>query len=157
MLKDLEKLLTEIARQQGLETPPRRPPPPAAPARQPARRPAPRPAEPLDALVVEAEPVREDIRTHVARTVDTSDITQHMSQLGADVALSDDRLEARIHEKFDHDLGRINEDAYEQQPADQKDTSQGAAGQIAQMFRDPQTTRQAILLSEILTRPIDRW
>jgi hypothetical protein len=30
-------------------------------------------------------------------------------------------------------------------------------GGIARMFRDASNARQAILLKEILTRPVDRW
>ena len=155
MLKELEKLLTEIARQQGLEVPQRREPQPVPPSRRPAQRG--RQPELIDADIIEAEPVHEDIRSHVARTVDTSDVTQHVSQLGSEIALSDDRLDARLHERFDHELGRINEHAYDQDTADGAGESQGAAGQIAEMFRDAKTTRQAILLNEILTRPTDRW
>ena len=149
MLKELEKLLAEIARQQGIDMPQKQPPQRAAAARRRAE------MQPMEAIIIEAEPVREDLRSHVARTVDTSDITQHATHLGDEVAQSDDRLEARLHQKFDHELGGISENAYDEKVVDP--TARGAAGEIAEMFRDARSTRQAILLNEILTRPVDRW
>jgi hypothetical protein len=159
MLKELENLLAEIARQQGMDVGPRKPP--QAPP-QPQRAAAPRrPVAPthdlVDAEIIEAEPVRVDIRNHVARTVDTSDITQNLAHLGADVSMADDRMDARLHERFDQKLSHIGEFAYGDQTEEASKPSADAAGQIADLFRDARTTRQAIILNEILTRPVDRW
>ena len=152
MLKELENLLAEIARQQGIDVPQKQP------SRQPAATRRHAEHEPMDAIIVEAEPVREDIFSHVARTVDTSDITQNVSHLGADVGHADDRMDARVHERFDRQLSQINDRAY----GEQEDESVGAASseaafQVADVFRNPLATRQAIILNEILTRPTDRW
>jgi hypothetical protein len=155
MLKELENLLAEIARQQGVELGPRQPPQP--PRQAPAQRPVRRDPELVDAEVIEAEPVRVDIRTHVARTVDTSDITQNLSHLGSEVSMADDRMDARLHERFDRKLSQINDGAYGEPVDAESEPVEGAAGRIADMFRDARTTRQAIILNEILNRPVDRW
>jgi hypothetical protein len=161
MLKELENLLAEIARQQGLEVGPRQPQP-QPPQQQSQRAAAPRRPvvqnhDLVDAEIIEAEPVRVDIRSHVARTADTSDITQNIAKLGAQVGMADDRMGARLHERFDQKLSQIGEFSYEEPTDDKTKPSGDTAGQIADMFRDARTTRQAIILNEILTRPVDRW
>jgi hypothetical protein len=146
LLRELEKLLQEVTEQQ-----------------QPAR---PRPrrigeiVEPADAEIVLAEPVdqRGSVAEHVAEHLDTSDISRHVSSLGADVGQADDRLEARIHEKFDRDLSKLDDRFEESAGADQQSkTEESMAAEIAQLFRTPQSVRQAIVLNEILQRPEDRW
>lgn len=83
-------------------------------------------------------------------------IQERVSRLGAEVALADDKIEARLEAKFGHDLGRLrdthDDDAYEHTVA-----TNVAANQIAALLSDPQSIRQAILLQEILKRPEDRW
>jgi hypothetical protein len=151
MLRELEKLLTELARQQGIDIP-AKDSPRKHPQRQTMRRPQP---EPELVEVIEAESIHEDIDQHVARTVDTSDITSNASRLGAEVDQSDDRLEARIHSKFDHDLGRLHADDSADSP-ESADVS-SMADEIAEMLRNPKSIRQAIVLNEIFSRPAERW
>jgi len=148
-------MLREAAQQQGAQgTPSRRPPPNLEILDDVA-----------DAEVIEAEPVYESVSAHVADDIDTSDITQHASRLGdhasrlgAEVGQADDKLEERLHEKFDHELSNIHDDTVTD------DTGVGrpgrvpsTAGEIAAMFRSPKSIRQAIILNEILNRPEHRW
>jgi hypothetical protein len=152
MLKDLERLLAEIARAQGLDVPGPRP---AAPPRPP--RPV-VPAELVDAEVIEAEPVRETLEQHVARTVDTSDVTAQASHLGATVGRADDDLEARLHQTFDHSVSTL--DPYDEARVAENQAAVDAAsavGEIAELLRTPKSVRHAVVLSEILKRPVHRW
>jgi hypothetical protein len=69
MLKELENLLAEIARQQGVELGPRQRPQPARPA--PVRP----QLEVLDAEIIEAEPVRLENRGRIAPTMGSTTAT----------------------------------------------------------------------------------
>jgi hypothetical protein len=154
ILNELEKMLREAAQQQGMQVPPSRRPPPDREI-----------IEAVDAEVIEAEPVYESMSAHVADDIDTSDITQrasrfrdHASRLGAEVGQADDKLQERLHEKFDRDLGRIHGDTVTD------DTGVGRPGgvpstatEIVEVFRNPKSIRQAIILNEILKRPEHRW
>jgi hypothetical protein len=146
MLKELENLLAEIARQQGVELAPRqRPQPPRnAPVRQYP--------EMVDAEIVEAEPVRSRITAPIDSGVD-----DHFPQRDHQGRGAEDRTDVRIHERFDQQTSQIGEGAYNQSSDEKTQASENSAGWIADMFRDAKNTRQAILLKEILTRPVDRW
>jgi hypothetical protein len=155
-------MLREAAQQQAAQRSPSQ-----AAQRSPSRRPPPD-LEIIDASdpeIIEAEPVYEGVSAHVAGDIDTSDIAQHASrlsdrasQLGADVGQADDKLEDRIHEKFDHDLGRIHDDTVTDDMGTRRPGRvPRTAGEIAEMFRSPKSIRQAVILSEILNRPEQRW
>ncbi len=108
--------------------------------------------------MIEAEPVRETLAQHVARTVDTSDVTAQASQLGATVGRADDDLAARLHQTFDHSVSTL--DPYDEAGVAQEQAAAeaaSAAGEIAQLLRTPKSIRQAVVLSEILKRPVHRW
>lgn len=159
ILNELEKMLREAAEQQAGQQQGR--------PRSPSRRPPPdlEIIDVPDADVIDAEPVYESVAEHVAEDIDTSDIAQHASRLsdhasrlGADVGMADDKMEGRLHERFDHELGRIHDDTV----TDDRDVGQplgvpGPVGEIVEMFRNPKSIRQAVLLSEILNRPEHRW
>ena len=138
MLRELENLLRDITEQQPAQAPSR-------PSRRPVQQ---QPIEYLDAEVVEAEPVHEGIAEHVSHHLDTKDVTSRASQLGAAVGQADDKLEAHIHDKFDHDLSKIDD-----LPTDAEEAGKPVASEIAEMLRDPKSIRQAVILSEILNRP----
>ena len=79
--------------------------------------------------------------------------------------MADDDMEARLQSKFDHQLGRLASDAKAaaDAPAGQQSEPAAASGpaaspaNLAQWLRAPGTLRQAVVLSEILQRPEDRW
>lgn len=151
MLNELEKLLREVAQQGGRRPPPQR--------RQPEM-------EIMDegVEIIEAEPLHEELIEHVAESMDTSDVTaraaqlsRHASQLGAQVGQADEKLEGRLHEKFDHDLGKIHDESVT--TAGQKGQKGVAlsASDIVGMLSNPKSISQAVVLNEILQRPADRW
>ncbi len=151
MLNELEKLLREVAQQGGRRPPPRR--------NQPER-------EIMDegVEIIEAEPLREDMMDHVAESMDTSDVTQraaqlsrHASQLGAQVGQADEKLEGRLHDKFDHDLGKIHDESVTGAGQRGQEGIALTASDIVGMLSNPKSITQAVVLNEILQRPIDRW
>jgi hypothetical protein len=156
ILRELENLLREIAEQQQPARPQPAPQPrPAGPRPRPQRPAAPQPAEILDAEVVDAAPVRRRaaVAKHVEKHLDTSDITAQTSRLGAEVGQADEKVEAHLHQKFDHPLSRIDD------PDDEVGAAAGAAfaTRMAELFRNPQSIQQAFILNEILNRPDMRW
>lgn len=158
-----------LRRAQGKQAEPRRqeqpkpaPPPRQMPPRRPIREEVTRPAQPMrqpprpPVRTPESEPVElrlEGVAEHVARHVSTQDIAVHTSSLGADVALADDKLEARLQETFQHKIGQLQhreEDAAAQRP-------KTIAEEIRQLVRQPAGMRQLIIAGEVLRRPEERW
>jgi len=137
-------------------------PGPARTAQQPRRKPSapppgPQPAKP--ARPEEPAPVGGSVVEHVKKYLDTSDFSRRTAQLGEEVALADDKVDARLHDVFEHQLGQFDwrtpseVEAAGGQPAA---TAAGAAG-IALLLANPENLRQAIVLNEILQRPAQRW
>ncbi len=124
-------------------------------------------------------PLGSQIQESVGEHVDTSRFSRRAAELGDEVAHADDQLQARLDEKFDHDLGSLASvpgesataatgDIFESATAATGDIfasaktptgklPQTAAAGVAAMLADAQSIRQAIILSEILQRPTDRW
>jgi hypothetical protein len=153
LLREFEQLLREIAEQQA--------------GQQAAPRPVPRPVvreaeiiEEVEPEVVEAEPVRprETVAEHVSHYLDSQEMAQRAAALGAEVRSATSDLEARLHETFDHEVGKVV--GAEAQASSQAPTPPGVvptAGEIAHMLRSPASIRQAVVLSEILNRPQHLW
>jgi hypothetical protein len=150
MLKELENLLAEIARQQGIELAPNQQP--RAPRNAPVRQ----HPELVDAEIIEAEPVRQDVLSRIAPAVH-SGAGDQSAQQNISGHRADERAEIGIHERFDQQLSQIGDSAYDQTSEAKTQASQSSTSWIAHMFRDASNTRQAILLKEILSRPVDRW
>jgi hypothetical protein len=148
-----------------------RPPQPAPyPPQPPPRRPGSladvvmlEPVELVDAEIVEAQPAG---RGAVGRSVQqhfrgSQSISQHAQQLGAEVDLADDKLQAHLHQVFDHkvgDLKRSTMEAAAESPSQAaRDAPLPGAVTIAAMLVDPQSLRNAILMAEILRRPEENW
>jgi len=93
---------------------------------------------------------QEGVAEHVAKHLNTSEITAHSAALGADVGQSDERLEARLHEKFDHRLGSLQ---HVDTPTDSKAPEVDLASEIATMLSKPGGLQQMIIANEILRRP----
>jgi hypothetical protein len=145
MLKELENLLTEIARQQGVDLGPRKP-------QQAGGRAAVRPEPDLvDAEIIEAEPIRDDAGQ---RKAPSSQDAVHGRAWRDQQEPSEDRRDLHVHERFDERTSHTEDSAYDED-ADRNPLD--AANWVAALFRDPQRTRQAIILREILTRPTDFW
>ncbi len=100
---------------------------------------------------------KQTVGGHVQTHIDTSDIAQHAQQLGQRVGMADDKLEARLQQKFDHDVGRLQIDRKRSAQSETttvtaKATSRAAVA-LMQMLRSPASIRQAIVISEVLKRP----
>jgi len=83
-------------------------------------------------------------------------LAEQASQLGQRIIKEDQEFDVQLAAKFDHTVGTLASDAAgpsEATPA----PPETPAGQIAAMLSNPEGVRQAILVHEILRRPIDRW
>ena len=164
----LKRAAAMRARQQGAQPAP--PPQPLAP-------PTPRVLSPLsarmptsdvqDAEVIEAEEVTgDDVSDYVTRHLDSGLFKQRASQLGADVKSADEVIESRLHQTFEHRLGSLGASTAraEDSSLDDDETAaalalaaQSAPMSFAELLRSPQSLRNAIILSEILNPPRNRW
>lgn len=170
MADEIEEFIRRAAerrKQQGQRKPPPKAPPP--PVRPPAAPPtiANKPRTPLASTlfgppVVEAEIVSaqvvDEVSAHVASHLSTQQFTERASHLGEETALADDRLEAHLHQKFDHQLGTLTRSTMSA-PAT---VTSGPAptlspSAVVEMLRSPQQIRNAIILSEVLARPDHQW
>jgi hypothetical protein len=110
----------------------------------------------IEPEVIEAEVIESQTSQHLAH----SDFARRASQLGEEVGLADEHLEAHLHEKFGHRLGRLAKKPrpIPQQPAPSATPRPPiAALSVAEMLRNPQSLRNAIVLREILDRPEHLW
>lgn len=126
------------------------------------RRPPKRQREPVVELILdteEAEPVPptpKPARQRVElRHLPESQLAEQAAQLGGKVALSDDRLEARLHEKFDHRLGKLAQKSATPPEEESSEEQETGAARIKALLARPGGVREAVVLSEILRRPAD--
>ncbi len=90
-------------------------------------------------------------------------LTERSSHLGETIASADDRIDARLHQKFDHQLGNLDEsdggEAKSTKKSERlsKPTTSMSAKNLRDLLSSPSGMRDAIILNEILTRPSDRW
>jgi hypothetical protein len=79
-------------------------------------------------------------------------------RLESEVDQADENMEEHVHEVFDHKLGQLGRtpDVTKRQ-SDPATVPPTAAAGLAAMLTDPANVRQAIVLSEILQRPEQRW
>lgn len=124
-----------------------------------------RPVSPASPEIVEARAVHEipssrwpnAVPTHVG----SRDLAQRTEQL-AHVDRGEAAFQAHM-QVFEHQVGRINEsDANSPAPLDVRDagpqTINAPPNEVfAALLSDPQSLRQAIILNEIIARPVERW
>ncbi len=146
--------------QQAAQPPLRQQPPPIQ--RQPlVQRPPTVQTEPL-VEIIEAEVADTSSRfnTSVSQHLrGTTEIARHASSLGAEVDQSDDRLEARLHKTFDHQLGQLKDTTTAAPVKEAMQTSESllASMNLTRLLSNAQSIRNAIILSEVLNRPEHRW
>ncbi len=89
----------------------------------------------------------------------TTEIARHASSLGAEVDQSDDRLEARLHKTFDHQIGQLKDTTTAAPTREVMQSSDAllASMNLTRLLSNAQTIRNAIVLSEVLNRPEHRW
>lgn len=122
----------------------------------------------VEADIVEATPAEESVAEHVSHYLPSSEFGDRERRLGEEIALADEHLKSHLSQVFEHHIGDLGEVTPAVQLAPegtvgedvpqvtQRDIS-SRANEIVQMFRSPKSMRQAILLSEIMHRPEDRW
>lgn len=155
-------------------------PPPPAPLRS-ALQPTYVDVEPVEVEVVYDEPeVGSGVASQVTRDLDSRQFGESARHLGEEVGLADDKMDARLHRKFDHQVGHLRSttaatptvtagQSFDEArhgvagaaPAGAGDAAAQAAGvsaaEIALLLRTPRNIRHAIIMNEILTRPEERW
>jgi hypothetical protein len=91
----------------------------------------------------------------------TKEIAAHTEQLGDEIEMADDKLAAHLHEVFDHKVGDLKKSTMEAAAVSPSQAARDAplpgAASIARMLTDPQSLRNAFIMSEILKRPDENW
>ena len=148
----------------------------ASPANRPQR---PQPAraktaeKPVRADVVRAEVVRErpvggEVEKHVKKYLDEEGFERRSEKMGEEVVAADDKIERHLKSVFDHSLSKIaatpgvtasppSAKLADTAPEITMSIPSVAAVDVAALLGDPLSIRQAIILSEILNRPLARW
>jgi hypothetical protein len=143
-----------------------------AEARMPVAASAPRPAvaksepanQPRRPVTPPREPVakRESVAEHVRQHIDsgTRALAQQSSQLGQRIVKDDANFDIQLKAKFDHEVGTLASkervtDTPSQSPVNTDTTSPAAL--LAAALASPVGVQQAVLMNEVLRRPIDRW
>ena len=91
-------------------------------------------------------------------------ISQQTAHLSARVDVADDEMDARLHQTFDHQVGRLRKTTEATPNVSRQDSNAVAATVtqatvlgIAHMLQSPENIRSAIILNEVFNRPVDRW
>ena len=101
------------------------------------------------------------VAEHVAERIGavSQEFRKEVADLGERVKQADEQFDRQLQQKFDHTLGSLG-DRDAPRADDQRQPAGGAtspAAQMAALLASPDGVRQAILLNEILLRPVDRW
>ena len=106
------------------------------------------------------EPVGDEVVKHVEKFLDAGEFSRRTSKLGGEVIQADAQLDQRLKQTFGHDVGRLSQKGGETACAPAVEEPAEAAAPVfdfAALFTNPVSFRQAILASEILRRPEERW
>lgn len=140
------------------QIPPQRPAPPQrlVPAREEVVYLEPAEAEVVDAELAELSDAPSPYAEHSIKG--EYQFAAHTRQLGAEVDLADDKLEAHLHQTFDHQLGRLKKTASDTAAIEHtKPIVDVTIGEIRGLLATPAKMRDAIVMAEILRRPEERW
>jgi hypothetical protein len=114
----------------------------------------------LSAMPAEiADPELSERPDRVARLVNddlrgTQQIADHTRRLGAEVDASDNKLQAHLHQVFDHQLGRLKSSSIETALVEsERSSSEMSLDQIRRLLLSPGSVRDALVMAEILKRP----
>lgn len=164
MARDIEEFLRRAAerrKQQGQKKQQAAAPPPrqrsVTPPAQPRRLViADDEVEVVRPRLVEKDMRDESVAAHVQRHINTSEIADHVTHLSDRIEQTDERLEARLHKKFDHRVGTLDSKPSVQDdvvPVVKGEDISGLAKDLVEMLNSPKSVRQAILIAEVLKRP----
>lgn len=119
--------------------------------------------EPVAAVVVAERPVGGEVSR---RHLDTREFEKRSRQLGAEVALADDKVEAHLRGAFTHQISSVGspqmstaDRAALAGPPQMQGDDVGALGEtgLVSLLTNADSIREAIILNEILRRPEERW
>ncbi len=146
------------------------------PTRQPQRQPVPAEAVPAEAVpneavpneVAELKPLDERVEDHVQRYLNEDEFTRRGTSMGKEVVDDVTRdIDQHLQQVFDHQLGDLGAGSAAAQAGSGPTASSQFAAPVAadssggiewaDLFANPDSMRQAIVLNEILTRPEHRW
>ena len=115
------------------------------------------PAPPVEPRLEEPAPVRRaEVGALSKKHLPQSQLAEQAAHLGERIAQSDDRLDARLHKKFDHQMGQFkHEQTTGHRHEDKTEAEPSAAARVAKMLSTPSGMRDAVILHEILRRPSD--
>lgn len=97
-----------------------------------------------------------ELQSRLRTTVSTDDIVEHTSHLGEGVHNRTDVVDARVNQKFDHELGSLRKDDLEAPAVVDHGKGHESFTDISgvlRMLRNPASLKQAIILKEIFDRP----
>jgi hypothetical protein len=125
-------------------------------------------AELVRAEVVNDRAVGGKVEQHVKKYLDEEEFTRRTEKLGEDVAEADDKIERHLKSVFDHSLSKIaatpgvtasppNAKLADSAPEITIAMPSIAADDVAALFGNPLSIRQAVIINEILNRPLERW
>lgn len=135
----------------------------------PPQPPIPRRAQqPLQAEIVEParRPLGQELPQQAARDISSSDIARRGRELGEETRQASAKLEQEIKKTFAHQLGSIAPKAgattapsAQTKPAETAELtfSRTSAAGFAALLSDAESLKQAIVINEILQRPVHRW
>jgi hypothetical protein len=152
----------EAKRREQQQQPPLQPqaPRPQAIQRPPLRQLPPQRVDDAEVIDAEVADTSSRFNSSVSQNLrGTSDIARHASSLGAEVDQADDKLEARLHKTFDHQIGRLKDTTTAAPVREAMQTSDDllASMNLTKLLTNAQSIRNAIILSEVLNRPEHRW
>jgi len=124
--------------------------------------------EALDVDVIEQRAIGGQVSREVEEHLDSGKFRQRASQLGAEVGQADEQMSQRLQGVFDHKVSRLTDMPGEssapsaaieaKQPEDSvRELLPAAAAGLPVLLSSADSIRQAIIVNEILTRPLDRW
>ncbi|MEN0111681.1 MAG: hypothetical protein AAF805_13265 [Planctomycetota bacterium] len=172
---EVDDFLRRVERMRGGEPaeedePPKRRPsldPFEEPVRRRPRRqahPIPQPAESIELLVdpsgaadepTPAVPEASRDRPVADRSVGQlreSQLAENAAHLGEGIASAGDRVEARLHEKFDHRLGSLRRRAVETPNVAESEPPTSTAARVRKMLSEPTGARDAFVLAQVFSR-----
>ena len=143
-------------------------PPPMHPGQTPRKqqRQETRRKGPLRPEPQEQQPFRksESVGQHVQRHIRSGGIGEREPHLAENLENADERIEEHLHEVFDHKLGNltsttetISQGTDARVWEDNQQETSDMANRLFDMLSSPQQVGAAIVLSEIIRRPEERW
>ncbi len=151
------------AERQGAESTPPSPAQQPLRSRQPASvRLAPEAEPAMEAELIPPPPSGAGVAQHVRQHLDTAEFSARASSLAQVPQHVTQTIESHLHQVFDHQVGRLASQptvtAEEQAaPAGPPAEVRLAAAGIAPLLADRERLREAVILTEILRSPLERW